>query len=68
MFNLHKLQVLRSGKVVYEGPCTSLKRLKQDVETVGRNTECGVTLGDGTFSDFQVGDIVQCIVKEMVRE
>jgi len=54
-------RVLRSGRQVFEGPCTSLKRLKLDVDTVGRNTECGLTLAEGVFTDLQVGDVIQCI-------
>jgi len=54
-------RVLRSGRQVFEGPCTSLKRQKLDVDTVGRNTECGLTLAEGVFTDLQVGDVIQCV-------
>ena len=54
-----KIRVLRSGEVVAEGLCDSLKRHKLDVETVGNGTECGLKI-DG-FEEFQAGDVLQCI-------
>ncbi|KAJ8764931.1 hypothetical protein K2173_010396 [Erythroxylum novogranatense] len=53
------MRLLRSGEVVFEGSCTSLKREKQDVERVGKGNECGVVIHD--CDDFQIGDIIQCM-------
>ncbi|KAL6954317.1 hypothetical protein U1Q18_043052, partial [Sarracenia purpurea var. burkii] len=53
------MRLLRSGEVVFEGLCASLKREKQDVETVGKGNECGLVLQD--CSDFQIGDVIQCL-------
>ena len=50
-----------------QGPCSSLRRHKLDVDVVGVNTECGVALADGEFSDFQTGDVVQCMVRVSKR-
>jgi translation initiation factor IF-2 len=49
--------------VVHTGRCSSLKRHKLEVETVGKGTECGVLL-DG-FDGVQPGDQLQCIRVEM---
>ncbi|XP_010264988.1 PREDICTED: uncharacterized protein LOC104602838 isoform X1 [Nelumbo nucifera] len=57
------MRLLRSGEVVFEGCCVSLKREKQDVETVGKGNECGLVIRD--FDDFQIGDIIQCL--ELVK-
>lgn len=57
--------MLRAGEVVFEGPCTSLRRHKLSVESVGRGTECGVELRG--FSEFRPGDALHCIATEMVR-
>ncbi|CAM6110575.1 unnamed protein product [Calypogeia fissa] len=54
-----KIRVLRSGDVLFEGPCASLRREKDDVETVGKGSECGMILKD--WVDFQVGDVIQCM-------
>ncbi|XP_044504895.1 translation initiation factor IF-2-like [Mangifera indica] len=56
---LSTTRLLRSGEVVFEGCCISLKREKQDVETVGKGNECGLVIRD--WNDFQVGDIIQCM-------
>ncbi|CAH9091495.1 unnamed protein product [Cuscuta europaea] len=53
------MRLLRSGEVVFEGCCASLKREKQDVETVGKGSECGLVIRN--CFDFQVGDIIQCL-------
>lgn len=53
------MRLLRSGEVVFEGSCESLKQEKQDVETVTKGKECGVVIQD--CFDFQIGDVVQCL-------
>lgn len=53
------MRLLRSGEVVFEGSCASLKREKQDVETVGKGNECGLVIQD--CDDFQIGDVIQCL-------
>ncbi|XP_030524579.1 translation initiation factor IF-2 isoform X2 [Rhodamnia argentea] len=59
------MRLLRSGEVMFEGSCTSLKREKQDVEMVGKGNECGLVIRD--WHDFQVGDIIQCL-EQVVRK
>jgi translation initiation factor IF-2 len=55
-------RVLRNGSVVFEGPCTSLRRRKDAVDAVsGRGTEFGVVLDEGRCGDLRPGDVVQCI-------
>lgn len=53
------MRLLRSGEVIFEGSCISLKREKQDVETVIKGNECGLVLHD--WLDFQIGDVIQCL-------
>ncbi|XP_073062048.1 uncharacterized protein [Primulina eburnea] len=55
------LRLLRSGEIVFEGSCASLKREQQDVDAVGKGNDCGLVIQD--WVDFQVGDVVQCLVK-----
>ncbi|KAK9733836.1 hypothetical protein RND81_04G095800 [Saponaria officinalis] len=59
------MRLLRSGEVIFEGSCASLKQEKQDVETVAKGKECGVVIQD--CFDFQIGDVVQCL-KEVRRK
>ncbi|KAJ4952002.1 hypothetical protein NE237_028834 [Protea cynaroides] len=53
------MRLLRSGEVIFEGCCVSLKRETQDVETVAKGLECGLVIHD--CDDFQVGDVIQCL-------
>lgn len=53
------MRLLRSGDIVFEGLCSSLKREKQDVETVGKGTECGIVILN--CDDFKVGDVIQSL-------
>ncbi|XP_072965576.1 uncharacterized protein [Typha angustifolia] len=59
------MRLLRSGEVVFEGSCLSLKREKQDVEAVGKGNECGLVIQD--CEDFQIGDIIQCL-EQVIRK
>lgn len=59
------VRLLRSGEIVFEGCCSSLKREKQDVETVKKGSECGLVIRD--WEDFQIGDIVQCM-EQVIRK
>lgn len=49
--------------MIHTGRCSSLKRHKLEVETVGKGTECGVLL-EG-FGGVQPGDQLQCIAVEL---
>ena len=51
------MRVLRAKQKIYEGPISSLRRFKDDVKEVAAGFECGI--GADTFSDFQVGDILE---------
>lgn len=53
------MRLLRSGEVMFEGCCVSLKRETQDVDTVQKGNECGLVLGN--CFDYQIGDVIQCL-------
>ncbi|CAL1373525.1 unnamed protein product [Linum trigynum] len=59
------MRLLRSGEVVFEGCCSSLKRETQDVDAVGKGSECGMMLRD--CQDYRVGDVIQCL-EQVVRK
>ena len=52
-----QIRVRRGNKVVYEGPLTSLKRMKEDAREVNTGFECGI--GAGKFGNWQEGDIIE---------
>ena len=48
------IRVLRESVVIYEGELESLRRFKDDVQTVQSGTECG--LGVKNYNDVKAGD------------
>jgi len=44
----------RDGKIIFEGPINSLKRMQDDVKEVKKDTECGILLNG--FNDFKEND------------
>ena len=60
------IRVVRDGKIAFEGEIDSLKRHQEDVTEVRQGYECG--LGLRGFSDFEVGDTLECFVVEEVTE
>ncbi|KAK4282664.1 hypothetical protein QN277_014012 [Acacia crassicarpa] len=59
------MRLLRSGEVMFEGNCASLRRETQDVDAVKKGSECGLVIND--WHDFQVGDVIQCL-EQVVRK
>lgn len=51
------VRILRGKQKVYEGTVGSLRRFKDDVREVLTGFECGV--GIESYSDFQIGDILE---------
>lgn len=58
-----KARVVRNEEVIHEGEIGSLKHEKDDVREVRTGFECGIGLKG--FNDFEVGDTIQCFVKEL---
>jgi translation initiation factor IF-2 len=55
------LSVYRCHQVIYQGPCTSLKRNKTDVDSVAAGLECGIVLGGGEFTSYLPNDVIECV-------
>ena len=51
------IRVLRDNVVIYEGELESLRRFKDDVNTVNAGTECGIGVKD--YNDVKVGDQIE---------
>ena len=51
------IRVLRQSVVIYEGELESLRRFKEDVESVQSGTECGI--GVKNYNDVQPGDQIE---------
>ena len=50
-------QVKRGKRKVFEGPITSLRRIKDVVKEVGAGLECGV--GTDGWSEWAEGDLIE---------
>ncbi len=59
-----RIAVIRDDTTVAEGPVSSLKHEKDDVREVREGFECGVNIRG--FSDYEVGDILECFIEEKV--
>jgi translation initiation factor IF-2 len=61
-----RARLVRDGVVVYEGSIVSLRRFKDDVQTVATGYECGIGLAK--FKDIKVGDTIESYeVREIAR-
>lgn len=56
------IRVLRNKEEIFKGDIASLKHLQDDVREVRAGFECGISLKG--FSDFVVGDILECYILE----
>jgi translation initiation factor IF-2 len=61
-----RARVLRKRQPVYDGGLSTLRRFQDDVKEVRSGLECGIKLGD--FSEYQVGDIIECYQLEQVAQ
>lgn len=59
------LKVMREDEVVFEGSITSLRHEKDNVKEIREGFECGI--GVKGFTEFEVGDILECYAEETVE-
>ena len=59
-----RIRVIRNGQGIFEGPCSSLKHLQEDVREVRTGFECGI--GVKGFDEFEPGDRLECFTIEKV--
>ncbi len=61
-----RVRLVRDGVVVYDGRIVSLRRFKDDVQTVATGYECGIGLAN--FRDIKEGDTIESYeVREIAR-
>jgi translation initiation factor IF-2 len=61
-----RARLVRDGVVVYDGSIVSLRRFKDDVQTVAVGYECGIGLAK--YKDIKVGDMIESFeVREIAR-
>src|ERR1039458_4930219 len=59
-----KVRVRRRKDVIYEGILQSLRRFQDEVNEVRAGMECGLRI-EG-YSEFQVGDTIECYSTEKI--
>ncbi|MEC4559078.1 MAG: translation initiation factor IF-2 ['Conium maculatum' witches'-broom phytoplasma] len=64
VFNNSLAKVIRNKEVIYEGKITSLKHLKNNINSAKQGHECGIVLDN--FNTFQVDDIIESSKMEKV--
>jgi translation initiation factor IF-2 len=58
-------RVMRNGELVHEGRVDSLRHLQEDITEIAQGFECGIVMQG--FSEFETGDIIECLEKREVR-
>ena len=62
-----KIRVLRDNIVIYEGELESLRRFKDEVDTIASGVECGI--GVKNYNDVKVKDLIEVFdTREVTRE
>ncbi len=61
-----RARIIRRRQPVFDGGVSTLRRFQDDVKEVRSGLECGIKLGD--FSEYQVGDVVECYQLEQVAQ
>ncbi len=61
-----RARVIRKRQPIYDGGVSTLRRFKDDVKEVRTGLECGIRLGD--YSEYEVGDIIECYTLEKVAQ
>ena len=61
-----KVRVRRRKEIIYEGIAQSLRRFQDEVNEVRAGMECGIRI-EG-FSEFQVGDNIECYAMEKIAQ
>ncbi|XP_063706680.1 translation initiation factor IF-2, mitochondrial isoform X2 [Culicoides brevitarsis] len=54
-----KYKVIRESEVVYEGELSSMRHLKNEVDSIKKDVECGLCFKDFNF-EIMVGDTIIC--------
>ena len=61
-----QVNLIRDGRVIYQGKLLSLRRFKEDVKEVASNYECGLSIEN--YNDIKVGDLVEAFIIEKTKK
>jgi translation initiation factor IF-2 len=60
-----EIRVLRNKEIIHQGRISSLKHVKENVNEVKKDYECGINIEK--FNDIQPGDVIEAFIKEKVK-
>lgn len=60
-----EVRILRDDEVIHKGRISSLKHLKENVNEVTKDYECGIGLEK--FKDIQEGDVIEAFITEKIK-
>ncbi|XP_046805266.1 translation initiation factor IF-2, mitochondrial isoform X2 [Lucilia cuprina] len=60
----HQFRLMRNGETIYDGPLESMRHLKNEVDSIKKDVECGIRLKDTNIIP-QPGDIIVCYSTHM---
>ncbi|XP_056641072.1 translation initiation factor IF-2, mitochondrial isoform X1 [Diorhabda sublineata] len=60
-------KVIRKGEIIHTGSLSSMRHLKNEVDVIKSNTECGLQFLDKTIT-FEKGDVIICFEKKLVPQ
>ena len=60
-----EIRVVRNKAIIHQGRISSLKHVKENVNEVKKDYECGIGLEK--FHDIQPGDFIEAFIKEKVK-
>jgi translation initiation factor IF-2 len=61
----HEIRVVRNKEIIHQGRISSLKHVKENVNEVKKDYECGIGLDK--FHDIQPGDLIEAFIREKVK-
>lgn len=61
-----KVRILRNDIVIYTGEINSLKHEKEDLKTVKKGFECGITIKN--YNDLKEDDIIEAYIIEEIKK
>ncbi|XP_067629595.1 translation initiation factor IF-2, mitochondrial [Eurosta solidaginis] len=63
----NKFRLIRNGEVVHDGQLESMRHLKNEVDSIKKDVECGLRFKDTKIVP-QVGDIIVCYTTQMTEQ
>jgi translation initiation factor IF-2 len=54
-----KFRLIRDGEIVYDGEVDSMRHVRNEVDSIHKDTECGLKFADASIR-VEPGDTIEC--------